>query len=363
MKYNVDRKKKNRRVTEKMRENVMLKEMQTKEDKKYEKVGYLIHPAAAYLTEHAKTDGKKENVEFRYYEMPQGMPMLPLLGEKWITRYGSDAMHFHNYLELGYCYSGRGIMHFGDDCVPYRSGSVVVIPRNFPHRTEGADNNLQKWEYLYVDSDNFLKEQFPGQPELTEQLIRRLHSRMFVITKEMNQAIGKRMLLLLDELREEQELYLPVVKADLLSLLLAIIRCNPGERMIEPMTYHNRYLSDILRVVEYIDANYREEIHIEDLTEISQMSETHFRRKFTEYMKITPGDYINLLRIKKACELLRYTECSIGEAGAAAGFRTDSAFIRNFRKFVGMTPREWRKQKGKEIDNPMNYNISVLKGW
>lgn len=133
--------------------------------------------------------------------------------------------------------------------------------------------------------------------------------------------------------------------------------------MIEPMTYHNRYLSDILRVVEYIDANYREEIHIEDLTEISQMSETHFRRKFTEYMKITPGDYINLLRIKKACELLRYTECSIGEAGTAAGFRTDSAFIRNFRKFVGMTPREWRKQKGKEIDNPMNYNISVLKGW
>lgn len=346
-----------------MKENATLKEIQTKEEKKCEKSGYLMRPAAVYLTEHRKDDVKKENVEIRYYEMPQGMPMLPLLGEKWITRYGSDAMHFHNYLELGYCYSGRGIMHFGDRSVPYRAGSVVVIPRNFPHRTEGEDNNLQKWEYLYVDSDNFLKEQFLGQPDLTEQLIRRLHSRMFVITKEMDQAIGKRLLLLLDELRDQKELYLPVVKADLLSLLLTIIRCNPGEQIIEPMTYHNRYLSDILRVVEYIDANYREELHIEDLTEISQMSETHFRRKFTEYMKITPGDYINLLRVKKACELLRYTECNIGEAGVEAGFRTDSAFIRNFRKFVGMTPREWRKQKGKEIDNPMNYNISVLKGW
>ena len=46
---------------------------------------------------------EKENVEFRYYEIPQGMPVLPLLGEKWITRYGADPMHFHNYLELGYC--------------------------------------------------------------------------------------------------------------------------------------------------------------------------------------------------------------------------------------------------------------------
>ena len=51
---------------------------------------------------------EKENVEFRYYEIPQGMPVLPLLGEKWITRYGADPMHFHNYLELGYCYSGKG---------------------------------------------------------------------------------------------------------------------------------------------------------------------------------------------------------------------------------------------------------------
>ena len=49
--------------------------------------------------EHAE----KENVEFRYYEMPQGMPVLALLGEKWITEYGADPMHFHNYPEREKC--------------------------------------------------------------------------------------------------------------------------------------------------------------------------------------------------------------------------------------------------------------------
>ena len=198
---------------------------------------------------------------------------------------------------------------------------------------------------------------------MAEELIARLHSRMFVITKEMDLKVGKQMLILLDELREKKEFYTDSVNGALLSLLLMIIRFNPGDREQEPMTYHNRYLADILKTVEYMDANYKEEIRIEDLTQLSHLSETHFRRKFSEYMKITPGEYINLLRVKKACELLRYTDCSIGDVGIQAGFRTDSAFIRNFRKFVGMTPREWRKHSGKEIDNPMNYNISVLKGW
>ena len=61
--------------------------------------------------------------------------------------------------------------------------------------------------------------------------------------------------------------------------------------------------------------------------QICHMSETHFRRKFSEYMRITPGGcYINLLRVKKVCELLHYTDCSIGDAeGIQAGFQTDSA--------------------------------------
>ena len=44
--------------------------------------------------------------------------------------------------------------------VPYRADTVVVIPRNYPHRTQGIRGQIQKWEYLYVDSEKFLKEQF-----------------------------------------------------------------------------------------------------------------------------------------------------------------------------------------------------------
>ena len=63
----------------------------------------------------------------------------------------------------------------------------------------------------------------------------------------MDLKVGKQMLILLDELREKNEFYTDSVNGALLSLLLMIIRFNPGDREQEPMTYHNRYLADIFK--------------------------------------------------------------------------------------------------------------------
>lgn len=83
--------------------------------------------------------GRREEtyVEFRYYEVPVGRYDLALLGDEWVREYGTDPLHFHNYLEIGYCYYGDGYMCFGEEKKSYHDGSVTVIPANFPHRTQG----------------------------------------------------------------------------------------------------------------------------------------------------------------------------------------------------------------------------------
>ena len=47
---------------------------------------------------------KKPKMEFRYYQMPAGSPILALLGQKWVQNYGNDVdyLHFHNYLAIGF---------------------------------------------------------------------------------------------------------------------------------------------------------------------------------------------------------------------------------------------------------------------
>ena len=93
------------------------------------------------------------------------------------------------------------------------------------------------------------------------------------------------------------------------------------------------------------------------------MSETHFRRVFTEYMNTSPAEYVNLVRIERACEFLAKSDERLEDIAVKVGFQASATFIRNFKKIVGTAPHQWRSAaRGKE-DNPSNYNVSVLKGW
>ena len=51
---------------------------------------------------------KKQVAEYRYYKMPENCALFALLGEKWRQKYEReiDYLHFHNYLEIGFCYEG-----------------------------------------------------------------------------------------------------------------------------------------------------------------------------------------------------------------------------------------------------------------
>ena len=69
-------------------------------------------------------------MELRYYKMPEGSPILALLGQKWAQNYGNDIdyLHFHNYLEIGFCYEGQGFMILGEDKVQFHDREFTVIP-------------------------------------------------------------------------------------------------------------------------------------------------------------------------------------------------------------------------------------------
>lgn len=76
-----------------------------------------------------------------------------------------------------------------------------------------------------------------------------------------------------------------------------------------------------------------------------------------------PSEYLNVVRINKACELLAHGSTSIEEVARSVGYPVLSTFLRNFRKITGLSPSAWRK---KALENPQNiatYQISVLKGW
>lgn len=64
-------------------------------------------------------------------------------------------------------------------------------------------------------------------------------------------------------------------------------------------------VSQITPALEYVRNEYANNIRVEELAKASHMSETHFRRVFESYMNMSPMDYINLMRVQKACDIMK----------------------------------------------------------
>ena len=96
---------------------------------------------------------------------------------------------------------------------------------------------------------------------------------------------------------------------------------------------------------------------------LQQTSETHLRRIFTTYMKMSPLEYINTIRIQAACDYLKKTDQPIADVAHKCGFTTNSTFNRNFRQVTGMTPLEWRKRPENYEQQLLKFDIHSEEGW
>ncbi len=101
-------------------------------------------------------------------------------------------------------------------------------------------------------------------------------------------------------------------------------------------------LIKLKQVIEYIHENYAEPISLQALAEICFMSPNYFCHYFKQEIGKTPITFINEYRIEKACEILSESKLPVSDISLSVGFDNFSYFIRKFREYKGVTPREYR---------------------
>ena len=307
---------------------------------------------------------KKPKMEFRYYQMPAGSPILALLGQKWVQNYGNDVdyLHFHNYLEIGFCYEGDGFMAFGEAEMRFSGREFTVIPPNYAHTTNSDLGTVSKWEYLFIDVEGFMKK-FLNNPVKAEKMVQRIYSKALFLNEDESPSIAAKILKIMNIMREGEEFYVEEASGVLGALLVEIARLNrvSQEDRVEEET--GKLTNMITRVLDFVSYHYMEDIRIEDLAKICHISETHFRRVFTSHMKVSPLEYINSVRIHTACEFLQKTDIPVADIAHKCGFTTNSTFNRNFRQIMGVTPVEWRKRPENYEQQLLDFDIHSEKGW
>lgn len=283
-------------------------------------------------------------IEFRYYKMPENTPFLALFGDNQTQNYGRgiDCLHFHNYLEIGYCYDGIGTLMIGSEEYHYEKGMFTVIPQNCLHATNSHLDLTCRWEYLFIDVDTLLRQVCQGSIRRSGQLAERINSRAFLSCETQYTKIGQSIRNILDLMRQKKEFYLEEATAETAVLLLNIARENRGNRAIEKIPL--KETAPVAQCLDYISMHYMEPLKIEDLADNCHLSESHFRKIFSSCMGMGPIEYLNMVRIRAACDQLKRTDDFVTDIANKCGFATFSTFIRNFKKITGVSPNEWRKR-------------------
>jgi len=99
----------------------------------------------------------------------------------------------------------------------------------------------------------------------------------------------------------------------------------------------------LLRKVEdYVTAHLAEEISIEGLAALVELSSSHFAHVFKESTGMTPLQFVTRQRVTRAQQLIRETSRSLIDVGLEVGYTSPSHFAQVFRRVVGVTPTEFR---------------------
>lgn len=312
-------------------------------------------------------------MEYRNYYLSFAFPVLLLSGDHWkISATPSSRMHFHNCVEIGYCHSDSGILKVGKSCMEFHAGDVTFLPRNIPHTTWSSPGTESRWSYLFLDPGALLRSICRSDDMDLSIVPRNSRALKYILPQKEFPLINTLVFEIIRALEQARNNYQLFAKGLFLSLMVELSQVQR-----EYLTYRTAQSSSALSdpgllsispALDYIEDHYQTKISMDTLANVCHMSTSHFRRMFRSIMQISPLDYLNNVRIMKACNLLYCTQHSILAISEMTGFPSISNFNRHFRRIMNQSPREYRRlklssQETDSAENPFQYSILKSSGW
>lgn len=285
----------------------------------------------------------REVLEYRQYDLPPHFPIFLLCGERWcISDVPSEVLHFHNVIEIGLCESDSGYLGLQGEAHRFSAGDISFISGDVAHTTWSDPDTASKWSYLFVDAEELLRPLFAMDELPNSALFQQLlYGTFSLIHPEEGACFRTLVETMIRELTDRRMNYEISVRGLFLAFITEMMRRVSHEARAE----QPRRVS-LAPALQYLNMHYMEDFTIEHLASQCGMSESHFRALFHQTMGMGPLEYLNHMRIRRACSLLRMTDSSILTISERVGFRTLSSFNRHFSAEMGVSPTAWRRVGG-----------------
>lgn len=240
---------------------------------------------------------------------------------------------------------GKKVMHlFDDPGFDYLPGQTVVIPSNvemkidFPEATRNNPTQCLALEIDQVkisDTLNFLNERYPKDGN--NQFWHLNYKNYFFYNNvDLAATINKLIKECMSTLITKDAL----ADLTLQELLIRIIQTQTV-KSIEDGTFSDPK-NPITPIVEFIRMNLNGNIDMKNLSEKACMSSTSFYRFFRRELGMSPIEFVLHEKIKCAKKLLKNPSIQINEVCYLSGFEDSNYFIRLFKKYEGITPKQYQ---------------------
>ena len=251
--------------------------------------------------------------------------------------------HYHDEYELHLIVATRGKVFVGDYIGHFEPGHLVLTGPRLPHNwisTDVPPEGVAQRDMVIQFPDAPLRQAAALIPELAEALPVLERARNGIEFFGLSAATRERFA----RLRSAQGL---ARFAEFAALLGELARCNDYRLLstVQLQSFEDdASLARTSGVVAYLTEHYSEDFSMADVAARLGMTESSFSRYFRRATGNSFTDFVNRLRINRACQLLMETDRYITNVCYDVGFNNVANFNRRFLQLKGMTPKEFRRQ-------------------
>lgn len=240
--------------------------------------------------------------------------------------------HSHVAYEIIYVNTGCGIMGIGENYVPFKPGNCIVINPYVPHCFMVDVQKTCKITQveMAVFTSAAIDEEVSFLQHETDYY--KLNNCESVLRLLENICCCHRM--------RRSDTYARTQMDFAMAQLYAGLSCYIDEARKETVPAGN---DKVGKLIQYINENLESDLNIEELSEQFEISSRYVRKYFLQQMGMNCTEYIAILRIGKAKELLWEPSNTITDVALMTGFNSSQYFCRMFKMRVGMTPVEYRR--------------------
>lgn len=286
---------------------------------------------------------------------------LPLTAETLCVRKKNE-LHWHDYVQMWYVFSGTMKHTLGDETFLQTPGSCVVVLPYVEHAIDTLDSDDTPVILSISFTDRFLIDRkyrffsyFNKHARFEEKTIPPFHK-----FEHKNKEIADSYLRkILSEFSRKADANFDDIAAQLTEFLRLLCRESAD---IDNILCITERANSITTAVRYMSDHLGEKITLDDLCSVACMSRRMFTENFKAVTGTTSAKFLLALRITRAQYLLLFTQKTLREIASDVGIYDSPRLVKAFSSLIGMPPMKFR-EKFTRLENENDKAIKKRYDW